>query len=444
MKRTYVFYAKSVAIAAALPFLVYAFASGPEPGHTGAPGEKGTCTACHAGTANSGPGSVRVEFPGGENYTPGATQRLRVVVSDPDQVRWGFQLTARRAADAASQAGSFTPADANSQVICADSGLNQQTCSAATPLQYIEHTQAGTRSGTRQSAAFEFDWTPPSTDVGNIVIYVAGNAANGNNFNSGDRIYTRSYTLAPQAASQKPSISAEGGVVNGATFQPGIAAGSWVTIKGSNFGSNTRVWQADEIVNGKLPTSLDGVSVTINGKPASVYYISPGQINVQAPSDDSTGPVPVEVTVNGVKSDAVMGNLQRFSPGFFPWPGNQAVATDANFNWRAKADTFPGVTTTPAKPGEVIILWGTGFGPTNPAIPAGQVVDQATTLAEAPVIRVGGQTAEFLGGALTQGSAGLYQIVIRIPESAPDGDLPVVAEVGGVRSPENIVITVRR
>jgi uncharacterized protein (TIGR03437 family) len=233
-------------------------------------------------------------------------------------------------------------------------------------------------------------------------------------------------------------------VTNGATFQSGIAAGSWVTIKGAGFGNTTRIWRGDEIVEGKLPTALDGISVTINGKPASVYYISPGQINVQAPSDEATGPVPVEVTVNGVKSDPVMANLQPFSPGFFPWPNNQVVATDANFNWRVKPDTFPGTATVPAKPGEVVILWGTGFGPTNPAIPAGQVVDQAANLVQLPVVRVGGQTAEVLGGALTQGSAGLYQIVIRIPESAPDGDLPVVAEVGGFRSPDTALITVRR
>jgi len=387
---------------------------------------------------------VRVEFPGGETYSPGVTQRLRVVVSDPDQLRWGFQLTARLEADPAMQAGSFTPADANSQVICADASLTQLACSAAAPRQYIEHTLAGTRSGTLQSAAFDFDWTPPATDVGNIVLYVAGNAANGNNLPTGDRIYSRSYTLTPEAGEQEPSISAEDGVVNGATFQPGITGGSWVTIKGAGFGSNTRIWRADEIVEGKLPTELDGVSVSINGKPASVYYISPGQINVQAPTDDSMGPVPVEVTVNGVKSDPVMATLQPYSPGFFPWPNNQAVATDAAFNWRAKPDTFPGTATVPAKPGEVVILWGTGFGPTSPAIPAGQVVEEAANLVELPVVRVGGQTAEVIGGALTQGSAGLYQIVIRIPESAPDGDLPVVAEVGGFRSPESTVLAVQR
>ena len=90
-------------------------------------------------------------------------------------------------------------------------------------------------------------------------------------------------------------------VLNGASYQPGIEAGSWVMIQGTNL-ANTfpgRTWRSDEIVNGNLPTSLDGVSVTIDGKPAFVYYISPTQINVQAPSDTAAGAVNVVVDNNG-------------------------------------------------------------------------------------------------------------------------------------------------
>src|SRR3989442_4223779 len=96
-------------------------------------------------------------------------------------------------------------------------------------------------------------------------------------------------TSLPRADSVPVSVT---GVVNGASFQPGIAAGSWVTIQGANLANTNpgRTWRSDEIVNGNLPTALDGVSVTINNKPAYVYYISPTQINVQAPSDDSVGP----------------------------------------------------------------------------------------------------------------------------------------------------------
>ncbi|MEK7409400.1 MAG: S8 family serine peptidase [Acidobacteriota bacterium] len=245
------------------------------------------------------------------------------------------------------------------------------------------------------------------------------------------------------ATDNRPSI-AQNGVVNGASFQPGISQGSWGTIRGRNFGSTTRIWRPEEIVNGRLPTQLDGVSVNVNGKPAYVYFISPEQINVQAPSDESLGDVPVEVVVNGVRSDPVMARLQKFSPGFFLWIGKYVVATDPSFNWRVKPGTFAGVNTTAAKPGDVIILWGTGFGLTSPQIPAGQTVDKPTTLVEPVRVTIGGLTAEYLGGALSPGSAGLYQIAVRVPEAAPNGDLPVVAEVGGFRSQDNAFLTVQK
>jgi uncharacterized protein (TIGR03437 family) len=150
------------------------------------------------------------------------------------------------------------------------------------------------------------------------------------------------------------------------------------------------------------------------------------------------------VVVNGVKSAPFTSLLQKFSPGLFLWQGKYAVATDPSYSWRVKSGTFPGVATTPAKPGEVIILWGTGFGPTNPPVAAGQTVDVANSLVEQVRLTVGGLAADVLGGALSPGAAGLYQIAVRVPADAPDGDLSIVAEVGGVRSPDGVFITVQR
>jgi uncharacterized protein (TIGR03437 family) len=116
---------------------------------------------------------------------------------------------------------------------------------------------------------------------------------------------------------------------------------------------------------------LDGISVTIGGKPADVYAVTPGQINVQAP-DVGNGPVQVVVTTGGGSSTPFAASSQLYSPAFFLWPGNQPVATHLDYSIAAKNGTFSGLTTVPAKPGEVITLWGTGFGPTNPAVPAGQ------------------------------------------------------------------------
>ena len=249
--------------------------------------------------------------------------------------------------------------------------------------------------------------------------------------------YVRVYKRA-----SKPAIAA-GGVVNGASFRPGFAPGSWVTILGADLAPTTRAWRAEEIVNGKLPTKLDGVEVTFNARPAYIAYISPEQINAQAPDTDP-GPVSVEVLNNGLRSDAVVAEARVFDPAFFLWAGKYAVATRTDFSLVGPPRLFADLSTTPAKPGEIVILWGTGFGPANPPVPAGENVDGAPVVVADPTVRIGGHTAEYIGGALSPGYAALYQIAVRVPDAASDGDLSVVADVSGVRSPEDVFLTVDR
>jgi len=233
-------------------------------------------------------------------------------------------------------------------------------------------------------------------------------------------------------------------VANGAGFQASFAPSSWVTIFGSNLATNTRIWRADEIVNGSLPTQLDGTSVTIDGKPAAVCYISPTQLNVQAPSDNNSGPVNVQVANNGLTSASFTAQLRTVSPAFFLWDGTYAAATRTDFSLVGKPGLFPNSTTVPAKPGDIIILWGTGFGATDPPVPSGQVVTGAPALVANPTVTVGGVTARLISAVLSPGNAGLYQIAIQIPDSVPDGDLPVVAQVQGVLSPANVLLTIHQ
>ena len=105
-------------------------------------------------------------------------------------------------------------------------------------------------------------------------------------------------------------------VLDAASFQPAIAAGSWVMIRGTNLANTARTWRTDEIVNGALPTSLGGVSVTIDGQPAFVYYISPTQINVQAPSNAAAAAVQVVVNNNGSIGAPATAQLQTYAPHF--------------------------------------------------------------------------------------------------------------------------------
>jgi uncharacterized protein (TIGR03437 family) len=442
--------AQAAALGTALPLLLLAYLSGPDAGVSGVP-EEDSCTDCHTGPAGSG--NVTVTFPGGLTYTPGTKQHLVVNIADAAQQRWGFQLTARQANSASTQAGTFTPgADGYTQLVCTQANFRSQAFGSACgtngmALEYIEHTQTGTRLGTTGGAAFEFDWTPPAGNAGNLTVYVAALAANGDNTSHGDHTYTARYTLAPASVGPAPSPAiASGGVVNAASFQPGVSAGSWVTIQGSDLAGNTRGWNAGDFVSGALPTQLDGVSVKIDGKPAYVAYISPAQINVQAPADSALGPVPVEVTYNGSTSPAGTAQLQAVSPGFFLWSGKYAVATRSDFSRVAPAGLFDGVTTVPAKPGETIILWGTGFGATNPTVPPGVLPpsNQVSNASNTVTVTVGNIAATVVGAALAPGNPGLYQIAVQIPDSAPDGDLTVVAQVSGVQSSSNVLLSVKR
>jgi uncharacterized protein (TIGR03437 family) len=216
--------------------------------------------------------------------------------------------------------------------------------------------------------------------------------------------------------------------VDGASFRPAIESGSWVTIQGNNLANSTRSWKDSDFNGSNLPTSLDGVSVTIDGKPAFVSYISPSQINVQAPSDNSTGAVAVVVNNNSVLSAPVMAQLQAAAPAFFLYPGTTyAVAS------RLPGFVPVGTPSAPAKPGDTIVLWGTGFGATNPAVSAGVVVS-GTPMATTPTVTVGGVAVPVMNALLTAGSVGLYQITIQLPANVPTGAVEVQASVGGAQT----------
>jgi uncharacterized protein (TIGR03437 family) len=154
------------------------------------------------------------------------------------------------------------------------------------------------------------------------------------------------------------------------------------------------------------------------------------------------------VTVSNSNGTSAPANVvsQTVGPAFFLWVGKYAVATRQDFSWAVKNGTFQGATTAPAKPGDVIILWGTGFGPTNPLAPVGvQVPADRTYLTALPVtVTVGGVAAPVFGTALAPGFAALYQVAIQIPASVPDGDLQVVATINGSQSPTTTMITVQR
>src|SRR5216683_2104557 len=171
-----IYAAKCAVILSAIPALIFAHTSGPDPDVNGAPPSNRSCNqvSCHVGTAvNAGGGKVEVTFAEGTTYTPGQKQRVTVKVSDPTASIYGFQMSAQLANN--SQAGTFTPLDASIFVLCLDGSVRgTSACRSNPPLEYIEH------SFPSSTGVFTMDWTPPATNVGDVKIYVAGNGANGN------------------------------------------------------------------------------------------------------------------------------------------------------------------------------------------------------------------------------------------------------------------------
>ena len=246
------------------------------------------------------------------------------------------------------------------------------------------------------------------------------------------------------SAPARPVITPNG-VVNGASFKPGLVANSLATIQGTNLSSTTNNWNSS-LAGGQLPTSLDGVTVLFNGKPAYLAFISPAQINLIVP-DIGAGLTPVMLTNNGTSPTGLFTTqASLYGPAFFVWQGNQAVATRQDYSYAARSGTFPGLDTIAAKPGDVLILWGTGFGPTTPAAPPGIPVpsDRTYVTSASPTVTINNVAATVYGAALASGYAGLYQVAIQVPDSIGDGDWPILATIGGVTSPTGVLLSVKR
>lgn len=221
-----------------------------------------------------------------------------------------------------------------------------------------------------------------------------------------------------------------GGAVDAAGYQPRICAGSWVSIFGIHLASVTRGWDPEtEIVNGEFPTSIEGVSVTIGGKPAYPCFVSPGQVNVQVPSGLDPGQTEIVVrTPNGV-SAPIHAEVAAYQPEFFCFFDAHIAAVRNDGEVVGPAGFIDGVESSPAVPGEIVLLFGGGFGETNPSIEPGRIYQGAAPLTENTVIRIGGVEAQVEFAGIS--AAGLYQFNVVVP-NLPAGSHKVVAEIAGV------------
>ena len=275
-------------------------------------------------------------------------------------------------------------------------------------------------------------------------IYVAGYTAGGLPLDSAYQStngggYNEGFFAKISGPAGPPTLA---GAVNAESGSPTIAPNTWVEIGGSNLAKagDARTWQAADFQSGDMPTQLDGVSVTVNGKPAYIFYISPTQVNILTPPDALPGSVAIELTNNGVTSASISVPAQALSPSFFVFSGTPYVAAlHADYSLLGPASLFPG-STTPAKPGETVLLYANGFGATSVPVVSGSEV-QSGSLSPLPVVEIGGigATVDFAGLV----APGEFQFNVTVPASLADGDQPLKATYNGSTTQSATLITVQ-
>jgi len=244
--------------------------------------------------------------------------------------------------------------------------------------------------------------------------------------------YNRVRVLTPGIT---PAIT-PGGIVPVYSPVSVVQAGSWISIYGTELASGTAVW------NGDFPQSLGGASVAIDNKQAYLWFVSPTQINLQVPDDATTGLVSVAVTTGSGTATSTV-TLSPYGPSFSLLGDGKHVAgeilTAAGYDLVGPSNTFS-YATRPVKPGETLVLYGVGFGPTSPAVLAGQVYSGSAPTNNKVSITIGGVAANVSYSGITE--EGLYQFNLTVP-NAPSGDQPLQATVNGVQTPAGPVVTIQ-
>ena len=220
------------------------------------------------------------------------------------------------------------------------------------------------------------------------------------------------------------------GVVNAASFNltgfAGISPGSLVSIFGASLADATQA-----AVGLPLSFSLASTSVTINGVPAPLLYVSPGQINLQAPFDLSGPAAQVVVSTAAGPSNTITVPLGAVQPGIF---------FDATTGLGAIIHNSDGRFTTerPARAGDFLQVYATGLGVVSPRVSAGfaaPLSPLSTTVAQ-PQVTIAARPAPVVFSGLAPGFAGLYQLTIQVPDGVPGGRQSVGLSVNGLRSNE--------
>jgi len=218
-----------------------------------------------------------------------------------------------------------------------------------------------------------------------------------------------------------------------------------VSIFGTNLAGSTVTW------NGDFPMSLGGTSVTINGKSAYLSFVSPTQINLQAPDDSTSGPVPVVVTTTSGTATSTV-TLAQFGPSFLLLDSKHVAGIilrsngsgaygEGAYDIIGPTGNSLGYSTVAAKAGDSVVLFAVGLGPTNPAVSAGQAFSGAAPATSTVSLLINNVSVTPAFAGLS--GAGLYQLNLTVPAGLGTGDVSLVAAVGGEQTPAGVVISLQ-
>lgn len=246
--------------------------------------------------------------------------------------------------------------------------------------------------------------------------------------------------------------------------EPFASPGAIISIYGQHFvppGVTAKTTLDDK---GRVATKLAGVCVRLSRSgwfSLPLFLVSPTQINAQLPYDlkdeFDTWPLDSELRLNmqvakncDQYNERVSYNVQLYlnptSPAFFAFANDNpdgrnpiAATHGGGSDLVGPVGSLPGVSTSPARRGAIITVYGTGFGDTEPPLEAGQIPGGVFELVHQVSFRFGdveAPSANILYAGAAPCCAGLYQFVLRIPENAPTGNVPLIAVTNGISSPE--------
>lgn len=225
------------------------------------------------------------------------------------------------------------------------------------------------------------------------------------------------------------------GIVNAANFAPitnSLAPNEIISLFGT--GLANVILAAPSL---PLPKNLGGVQVTVNGRPAPLFFVSPGQINALVPSGTVEKYAKIQVS-NGGNSNVVTVYTNNTAPGAFTLTASGVgpiAALHANFSLVNSS--------SPAQPGETILLFVAGLGAVTPAVPDGAAAPGTPPLSTVtdPNLQVffGDLQGAISFAGLAPGFAGLYQINVAIPAATPAGDQLVSIDNGDAAHQQAVV-----